>query len=126
MRHLRRVINLNYLTTLSGGNTRLIVDMIKLFISETTKEIQLIEKGIIENDLILIKSSIHSMKGIIYYVGLDEIIKTDLIKIEKLAINELSILEIGILFSKTKTKLKEAIHELNDWISLLNVQKTCE
>lgn len=126
MKHLRRVTNLNYLTTLSGGNTRLIVDMIKLFISETTKEIQLIEKGIIENDLILIKSSIHSMKGIIHYVGLDEISKTDLIKIEKLAINELSILEIGILFSKTKTKLKEAIHELNDWISFLNVQKTCE
>ena len=126
MKHLRRVTNLNYLTTLSGGNTRLIVDMIKLFISETTKEIQLIEKGIIENDLILIKSSIHSMKGIIHYVGLDEISKTDLIKIEKLAINELSILEIGILFSKTKIKLKEAIHELNDWISLSNTKKTCE
>lgn len=124
MKHLSKIINLNYLTTLSGGNTRLIVDMIKLFILETTKGMKLTEKGIIENDLMLIKSSIHGMKGIIHYVGLDETVKTDLIKIEKLAINKLNILEIGILFSKTKENLKKAIHELNDLILLLNVQKT--
>lgn len=126
MKYLRKAINLNYLTTLSGGNTQLIADMIKLFITEITKEMQLIEKGIVENDFTLIKSCIHSIKGIVYYVGLDKIVNKDLIEIERLAINHLDILEIELLFSKTKKNLKKAIHELNDWILLSNVKKICE
>ncbi|MBI2279898.1 MAG: Hpt domain-containing protein [Bacteroidetes bacterium] len=126
MKHLRKIINLNYLTTLTTGNNHIITDMIKLFITEITKEIQLIEKGIIENDFTLIKSRIHNIKGIMYYVGLDKIVKKDLLEIEKLAVNQLDILGIGMLFSKTKKKFRRAIQELNDWILLTNVKKTCK
>lgn len=123
MKNLQKIIDLDYLITLSGGDTRLVVDMIKLFITEVTIEIQLIEKGIIDNDFTLIKSSIHNIRGVIHYVGLDKVIKTDLIKIEELAINQLDILAIDILFFKTKTKFKEVIHELNDWILLPIAEK---
>jgi HPt (histidine-containing phosphotransfer) domain-containing protein len=118
VKNLKKVIDLDYLITLSGGNKLLIIDMINLFISEVTNEIQLIEKGIKENDLTLVKSGIHSMKGIIHYVGLNGIVKIDLIKIEELAVKELSMLEIRLIFSKTKPKIKKAISELNDWMLL--------
>lgn len=126
MKNLQKIINLDYLTNLSGGNTQLSVDFIKLFITEITKEIQIIEKGIIENDFTLIKSCIHNIKGIVHYVGLDKIVKKELIEIEKLAIYQLDILGIGMLFSKTKKKFRRAIQELNDWILLSYVKKTCE
>lgn len=123
MKNLQKVIDLDYLITLCGGNNQLVVDMIKLFITEIDIEIQLIEKGITNNDLMLIKSSIHSIRGIVHYVGLNKAIKADLIKIEKLAINHLDILAINMLFSKTKTKFKKAIHELDEWMLLSNAEK---
>lgn len=123
MKNLKKVIDLDYLITLSGGDNQLVVDMVQLFITEITIEIQAIEKGIINSDFTLIKSSIHSIRGIVHYVGLNKVIKTDLIKIEKLAINHLDILSINILFSKTKTKFKKAIHELDDWMLLSNAEK---
>lgn len=126
MKNLQKIINLDYLTNLSGGNTQLIVDMIKLFITEITKDIQLTEKGIIENDIALIKSSIHKMRGVIHYVGLDKIVKKDLLEIEKLTINHLDSLEIDLLFSKTNKQFKRAIDELNDWVLLSNVKKIGE
>ena len=100
--------------------------MIKLFITEINIETKLMEKGIIDNDFTLIKASIHNIRGVIHYVGLDKIVKKDLLEIEKLTINHLDTLEIELLFSKTNKQFKRAIDELNDWISLLNVQKTCE
>lgn len=126
MKYLQKIINLNYLKKLSGGNTQLIVDMIKLFITEINIEIKLIEKGIIDNDFKLIKSSIHNIKGVIHYVGLDKIVKKDLIEIEKLTINHLDTLEIDVLFSKTNKQFKRAIDELNDWVLLSNVKKIGE
>ena len=126
MKYLPKIIDLDYLKKLSGGNTQLVVDMIKLFITEINIEIKLIEKGIVDNDFTLIKASIHNIRGVINYVGLDKIVKKDLLEIEKLTINHLDTLEIELLFSKTNKQFKRAIDELNDWISLLNVQKTCE
>ena len=112
MNYLQKTINLDYLKNLSGGDNQLIVDMIQLFITEITTEIRLIEKGIVDNNFTLIKSSIHNIRGVIHYVGLDKIVKKDLLQIEKLTINQLDILEI-----------KRAIDELNDWILLSNVKK---
>lgn len=133
MKYLQKIINLDYLKKLSGGNTQLIVDMIKLFITEINIEIKLIEKGIIDNDFKLIKSSIHNIKGVIHYVGLDKIVKKDLIEIEKLTINHLDISEKGqgtrdieLLFSKTNKQFKRAIDELNDWVLISNVKKIGE
>ncbi len=123
MKNLQKIIDLDYLITLSRGNNQLVVDMIKLFITEINIEIQLIEKGIINSDFTLIKSSIHSIRGIVHYVGLNKAIKTDLIRIEKLAINHPDILAINMLFSKTKTKFKKAIHELDGWMLLSNAEK---
>ena len=126
MKYLQKIINLDYLKKLSGGNTQLIVDMIKLFITEINIETKLMEKGIIDNDFTLIKASIHNIRGVIHYVGLDKIVKKDLLEIEKLTINHLDTLEIELLFSKTNKQFKRAIDELNDWVLLSSVKKTCE
>lgn len=126
MKYLQKITNLNYLTKLTGGNTLLITDMIQLFITEVTTEIQQIEKGIMDNDFTLIKSSIHNIRGVTHYVGLDIIVKKDLLEMEKLAINQIEILEIEILFSKINTLFISAIEELNEWILHSNEKKICE
>lgn len=116
MKNSKKVTNLNYLETLSNGNSQLVADMIKLFLSELTIEMKRMEKGIIENDFELVKLFTHNMKGTIRYVGLDKIIKTELIEMEKLAIVQLDILRIEILFQKMKIIFKKAVHELDDWL----------
>lgn len=73
MKYLQKIINLDYLKKLSGGNTQLIVDMIKLFITEINIETKLMEKGIVDNDFTLIKASIHNIRGVIHYVGLEKL-----------------------------------------------------
>jgi len=88
MKYLQKTIDLDYLKNLSGGDNQLIVDMIQLFITEITTESKLIEKGIVDSNFKLIKSSIHNIRGVIHYVGLDKIVKKDLIQIEKLALNK--------------------------------------
>lgn len=124
MYNSKKITNLNYLKTLSNGNSQLVVEMVKLFVTEITKEMKRMEKGIIENDFELIKSFTHNMKGTLRYVGLDKIIKTDLIEMEKLAIAQLDILRIEMLFLKIKMIFKKAIHELDDWLLFLSPPKT--
>lgn len=126
MKHLQKTINLDYLKNLSGGNNQIIVDMIKLFIAEITTESQLIEKGIMDRNFKLIKTSIHNIRGIIHYVGLDKIVKEDLLQIEKLALNKIDIIEINTLFSKINKQFKIAINELNEWDLLSNVKRISE
>lgn len=116
MYNSKKITNLNYLKKLSNGNSQLVADMIKLFLSELTIEMKRMEKGIIENDFELVKLFTHNMKGTIRYVGLDKIIKTELIEMEKLAIVQLDILRIEILFQKMKIIFKKAVHELDDWL----------
>lgn len=125
MKYLQKTINLDYLKNLSGGDDQLIVDMIKLFITEITTEIKLIEKGIVDSNFTLIKSSIHNIRGVIHYVGLEKIVKKDLLQLKKLAINHSTILEIELLFSKINKQFKIAIDELNDWVLLSNAKKIC-
>ncbi|PIQ15736.1 MAG: hypothetical protein COW67_06730 [Flavobacteriales bacterium CG18_big_fil_WC_8_21_14_2_50_32_9] len=125
MKYLQKTIDLDYLKNLSGGDNQLIVDMIQLFITEITTESKLIEKGIVDSNFKLIKSSIHNIRGVIHYVGLDKIVKKDLIQIEKLALNKIDIIGINILFSKINKQFKRAIDELNNWILLSNAKKIC-
>lgn len=112
----QKITNLNYLKKLSNGDSQLIVDMIRLFLTEITKEMKLMEKGIIENDFALVKSFTHNMKGTLRYVGLDKIIKTELIEMEKLATAQLDFLRIEMLFLTMKMIFKKAIDELDDWL----------
>ena len=125
MKYLQKTIDLDYLKNLSGGDNQLIVDMIQLFITEITTESKLIEKGIVDSNFKLIKSSIHNIRGVIHYVALDKIVKKDLIQIEKLALNKIDIIGINILFSKINKQFKRAIDELNNWILLSNAKKIC-
>lgn len=126
MKHLQKTINLDYLKNLSGGNNQIIVDMIKLFIAEITTESQLIEKGIVDSNFKIIKTSVHNIRGVVHYVGLDKIVKEDLIQLKKLTINHSTILEIKLLFSKIDKQFKIAIDELNEWVLLSNVKKISE
>lgn len=116
MHNSKKITNLNYLKTLSNGNFQLVEDMIKLFLTEIPKEMKLMEKGIIENDFIIVKSFTHNMKGTLRYFGLDKIVKTDLIEMEKLATTQLDFLRIEMLFLNIKIIFKKAMHELDDWL----------
>lgn len=126
MKHLQKTINLDYLKNLSGGNNQIIVDMIILFIAEITTESQLMEKGIVDSNFKLIKTSVHNIRGVVHYVGLDKIVNKDLIQLKKLTINHSTILEIKLLFSKIDKQFKIAIDELNEWVLLSNVKKISE
>ena len=106
------VVNLDYLITLSKGNTEFVKEMIGIFIEENPEEMQLLEKGIQEKDFALIFSSAHKLKSAMPFVGLDKIIEKEISEMEKLASEKSDILKIKLLFSKVKINCEKACQEL--------------
>jgi HPt (histidine-containing phosphotransfer) domain-containing protein len=110
--NINKVTNLDYLKDLSKGNPTFVDEMIEIFLTESPEEIRLLEKGILERNFELIKSSAHKMRSTIPFLGLDKIIETEVLEIEKLAGLKTDIQKIEIDFSKIKDVFLKAIEEL--------------
>lgn len=108
----KNVINLDYLISLSKGNTLFVEEMIEIFLTENPEEIRLLESGINYKNYALIKAAAHKMKSTIPFVGLDIIIGDTLSEIEKLCDEKGDIIDIIELFSKVKNVCLKAITEL--------------
>lgn len=115
-----KVTNLSYLTELSKGSEPFIAEMVGIFLGEAPQEISLLEQGVTEKNLKLIKASAHKMRSTIPFVGIDKVIMAELIEIEGLADNKSddaavhfkNMQQIETLFLKVKDVYKRAIEEL--------------
>lgn len=81
----REVINLDYLTGLSRGNTQFIQEMIDLFLTENPKEIEGLEHAIKHQKFDTIKQAAHLLQSSVPFMGLDKIIGKNLYEMEALA-----------------------------------------
>lgn len=117
-----KVTNLEYLTELSKGNTQFIAEMIDVFLTESPKEIILIEQSISDKNLAIVKACAHKMRSTIPFVGLNKIIEKEIIDIEHLSAVQrddqvafiANLHKIETLFSKVKEVYEQAIQELGE------------
>jgi HPt (histidine-containing phosphotransfer) domain-containing protein len=107
-----RVTNLDYLHSLSKGNTSFVQEMIRIFLEETPEEIHLMEKAIADQDYDLVKSTAHKLKSTIPFVGLDKLIDREVTEIEELATKKTDIQKIALEFDKIKKACERACLEL--------------
>ena len=107
-----KLCNLDYLHALAKGNQAFIEEMIGIFIKENPTEISHLEKGIVEKDFELIKTSAHKMRSTIPFVGLDKLIGKETDLIEDLAANNSDMQKIEQLFIKVKETCLNACEEL--------------
>lgn len=114
MNSQNNIINLDYLTELSNGNTKFVEEMIGIFLTENPEEIRSLEDGINDKNYSLIKSSAHKMKSTIPFVGLDAIIGENLSEIERICLEKGDIQHIIENFSKVKNICLKAMEELQD------------
>ena len=112
MKTSQKIINLDYLTELSNGNTKFVEEMIEIFLIENPKEIKSLESGINEKNFASIKAAAHKMKSTVPFVGIDKIIEKDLSEIEKLSLEGTDIERITRLFLKVKEICLKASEEL--------------
>jgi HPt (histidine-containing phosphotransfer) domain-containing protein len=81
-----QVIDLSYLTVLSKGNSQFVKEMIRIFLNENPREIDMLEEGIREKDFEKINVAAHKLRSTAPFVGIDKLIEADISKIEKLAV----------------------------------------
>ncbi|MFL5752894.1 MAG: Hpt domain-containing protein [Bacteroidia bacterium] len=108
----QKVTNLDYLIELSKGNSDFVKEMINIFLSENTEELEHFEKYIRDKDFDSIKSSAHKLRSTIPYLGLDKHIEKEVSEIEKLAEKRTYIQKIESMFYKVKEICERARLEL--------------
>jgi HPt (histidine-containing phosphotransfer) domain-containing protein len=106
------VTNLNYLKELSKGNTAFVKEMITIFLTENSEELNYFEKCIHDQDFESIRLSAHKLRSSIPYLGLDKHIGKEINEIEKLAASKSYIQKIESMFSKIRTICERARQEL--------------
>jgi HPt (histidine-containing phosphotransfer) domain-containing protein len=111
-KNLEKIVNLDYLTQLSKGNTKFVKEMVKIFLSENPEEINALENGIQRRDFDAIKATAHKLRSTIPFIGLDKVIEKEVSQMEELAESRSGIEKMETLFSKIKEKCERAWFEL--------------
>jgi len=106
------VVNIDYLTQLSRGNTKFVKEMIRIFLSENPEEMKVLESAIREKDFEVIRSSTHKLRSTLPYLGLDRVVEKEISEIEALAQNRSGIDQIGKFFVRIKETCEQACSEL--------------
>lgn len=110
--HPENITNLDYLLSLSKGNTQFVKEMIDIFLIENPKEVESLEKAVGEKNFEAIKHAAHFLQSSIPFVGLDKIIQNEVYEIEKTAMDKSDIKKIEQLFLKVQEACKKAREEL--------------
>lgn len=69
-----KVINLNYLKELSGGDSQFIKEMLEIFLANYPKYMKKLTTGIEVKEWVEIRKMAHKIKPTLAYIGLDELI----------------------------------------------------
>lgn len=108
----KNVVNLDYLTVISKGDTKFVREMIKIFLIENPEEIKTMQNSIEEMNFESIKTIAHKLRSTIPFVGLDRVIEKEVAEIEVLAADKMGIDKIRMLFDKIKKMCERACYEL--------------
>ena len=110
----KKVVNLDYLMSLSKGNTKFVKEMLDTFLEENPKEIAGLDQAIQLKNFEAIKQASHLMQSSLPFVGLDKIIEAEIYEIERLAIDGSDLHKIEELFLKVKEFCEKACVELKN------------
>lgn len=106
------IVNLDYLTDISKGNTKFVNEMIKIFLVENPEEIKAMQNGIDQKNFDSIKTTAHKLRSTIPFIGLDKVIDKEVSEVEVLAAGRSDIDKIKTLFDKIKKICERACSEL--------------
>src|SRR5687767_12188955 len=107
--------NLDYLYDLAKGDMGFVREMIDVFVSDNSGELDNLESEIKSKNFPEIKHISHKLRSSIPYVGLDKLIGEEVAEIEELAKNEKDIAKIARLYKKVREVSDKAITELTTY-----------
>jgi signal transduction histidine kinase/CheY-like chemotaxis protein len=106
-----RVIDLQYIESVSDGDKQLKEDMIREFVKTVPGNIHNLEKAIDEKNYRVIYSIAHDLKTTVHFMGLTNLVGQSLQKIEDLASNNGTIATIRQMFEDVKAVCTRAVQE---------------
>lgn len=114
-------INLDYLNELSGGDNDFVIEMLKTYLEETSKDIDEIKRSFVEGNLQRISFLAHRCKAAFRMLGLDNM--TDTAEhIEKEAKVETAVIGDFKLAIEQLTKgASSSFEQAREWIKRLEV-----
>jgi HPt (histidine-containing phosphotransfer) domain-containing protein len=109
----QKITDLSYLVGLSKGNPQFVSEMIRIFLEENPKEVELLGIAIREKNFPAIKASAHKLKSTTPFVGINKIIGEETAEVEKLATDKTEIEKIEKLYERIKEICSRATVELS-------------
>lgn len=106
-----KVINLEYVDEISGGDDAFKRDIIREFVQQVPAKISSLEKAIATQNYTSIRSLAHEMKTTVHFLGLSTLIGQALQKVEDLANTQQSLGTIGQMFTNIKSVCLQAVRE---------------
>ncbi len=64
-------LDLSYLEEVTGGNSEMIVEMLRLFVNDTPDQLSNIERNVKDGDWDAVRAEAHKLKPTFQYVGMD-------------------------------------------------------
>jgi PAS domain S-box-containing protein len=117
----QKCINLDYLSTLTKSNPKLMMEMIAAYLQQTPPLINIMRQSLENNDWELLKSSIHKMVPSFSIMGLNREFEDMAKKIQSSAIAHENTHEIETMVSKLENICNQAFKELE--IEFNNIKK---
>ena len=109
-----KVCDLGYLIDLSNGNNSFVQEMISIFLSEVTSEVERLENSIKEANFDHIMQASHRLRSSIPFVGIDKLLHQEIHSIEQMAVENKGLDSISELFVKVKKVCFKAMSELKE------------
>jgi CheY-like chemotaxis protein/HPt (histidine-containing phosphotransfer) domain-containing protein/two-component sensor histidine kinase len=110
-------IDLTYLQELSMGNTEFEREIIKQFIIQVPQELTDLYTAMQQRDKVKTKGVAHGMKSSVAYVGLKDVLYTNLHRIETEDLTDENIMELEADFQQVQSICEAAMEECKLWLN---------
>jgi len=111
--------NMDYLEDLSGGNTKLIREILELFIRQTPPDMELLVSYIQQEEWEKVYKQAHHIKPTLAYVGANGM-RMELQEIETLAKNRQELQSIPEKFNALLPRLETLYKELEEYLKTID------
>lgn len=91
-----QVTNLDYLSELCRGDRVFLKEMIRIFLEENPREIQMLEDGIRDRNFQNIHLAAHKLRSTLPFVGIERLIEKEIMEIESIAVSNSTVQKIEI------------------------------
>jgi signal transduction histidine kinase/FixJ family two-component response regulator len=108
----KKIVDLSFLMTQGKNNRKFLPEMIDIFIQQTPRDLDTLQKAIDKHEYTIIYKTAHTLRNTVGYFGLTPYAGNELLIIEKMAHTGNGLDKIELYFNRVKPIFEKAVEEL--------------